>query len=227
MTEILQQFLGRELSAFELAHEAFAIADRLSPKQVRLRDEDGVKELLEEVLPLAVFAKSLEGPESHVWIKYLGRNEPCDAIGRFSGALVERGFREGHQKLEVTSAIAPYEYLQREALVEDGVVFGDPNIYREGSRHRGGKVVNVPTVRDGSEYVDEACEWVADAIRKKSSRIYSQPCTLLVGLKAGKPLALQEWCSVVETGYKAGHKSGFSAGYLVDTFSNSCIFKAW
>ena len=224
---ILDPFLQKELPGLELARLAFETADGLSAEQVQRRAEPGVKEFLEEVLPLATFAKAIEGPERHIWVRYLGPNSAYDAEARFAGAYVDRGFLDANQFLEVTSAVAPYDYLQREALATDGSVFGGPNIRREGSRHQGGRVVSEPVARDGEDEANDTRDWVISAIRSKARRNYSQPSTLIVRVQAETPLNLHEWLHVIEGAHEQSTAAAsFKACYLVD-ISQSVAFKAW
>src|SRR5690242_18156590 len=100
---ILDPFLGRTLPAFEFARLAFDLADNLSANQVYLRPEPGIKEFLEEVLPLATFVKSWEQTERHISVEYFGPNHPHDAVITLSGAAIDAGFLEPRYHVEVTS----------------------------------------------------------------------------------------------------------------------------
>jgi hypothetical protein len=77
---ILEPFLGKTLPAFEFAKPAFDKADNLSANQVHLRAESGIKEFLEEVLPIATFAECWEQPERRISVEYFGPNHPHDAV---------------------------------------------------------------------------------------------------------------------------------------------------
>ena len=84
-----------------------------------LRSEPGIKEFLEEVLPIATFAKSWEQPERHISVEYFGPNHPHDAVITLSGAAIDAGFLEPRYHVEVTSAAFDREHLGRSALRGD------------------------------------------------------------------------------------------------------------
>jgi hypothetical protein len=90
----------------------------------------GVKELVEEVMPLAALLKHLENPELKVRCKYVGGEASHDARLRLSGRPVDQGFFEQDYYVEVTSALSPADYLRREALTRYGSVFGGAEIKR-------------------------------------------------------------------------------------------------
>src|ERR1043166_1403892 len=195
---ILEPFVRKTLPAFEFARLAFEIADNLSANQVYLRPEPGIKEFLEEVLPIATFAKSWEQPERHVSVEYFGPNHPHDAVIKLSGTAIDTGFFRSHYNVEVTSAAFEREHLEREALARYGSVFCDPNIHRSGSRRRrDDRIVSEATAQDADTPVKDLQAWVLRAIETKADHSYAKPSILLVRTEPSRPLALSEWCSVV------------------------------
>lgn len=75
---VIEQFTTADHPAFDFARLAFAALDSLHSGEYHLRDEP-VKRLVEEIVPIAVFAKSLEAPERHLTISYRGPDHPFDA----------------------------------------------------------------------------------------------------------------------------------------------------
>ncbi|MGH9933006.1 MAG: hypothetical protein ACREA9_27790 [Pyrinomonadaceae bacterium] len=191
---ILDPFIGNALPAFDFARTAFAIADDLSRAQVYLRRDPGLKEFLEEVLPMARFATSWEAPERHVTVEYFGPNHPHDATITLSGAAIDDGFFEPLYDLEVTSAAFRREHLEREALARYGSVFSDPNIHRVGSRRRGDDhIISVASAEDGDTPRKDLESWILTAISAKAGHTYSRASILLVRAEPSRPLALSEW----------------------------------
>jgi len=218
----LEPFRGNKLPAFEFARLAFDIADQLTGEQVFLRRAPGLKAFVEEVLPIATFAKSWEKPERHVTVQYFGGNHPYDAAVTLHGGAIDAGFFEPLYHLEVTSAAFEREHLEREALARYGSVFGDPNIHRVGSRRRGDdQIVSQATAQDGDTPATNLQSWVIRAITAKSDRNYPAPSILVVRAEPSRPLALTEWCSVVAAANPAARASQFEAVVLVDWFNAS------
>jgi hypothetical protein len=206
------------IPAFEFARLAFASIDDLHTQEFELRRDPEVKRLVEEVLPIAIFAKSFEGPERHIVVTYVAHGNTFDGEIIVSGTTVEHGFLESKYYLEVTSAVAPYEYLQREALARYGSVFGGSNIRRTGSTARGdAEVVSKAVVRDVGDDLEDAKRWVADAISSKSGLAYPRPCFLLVRVEPESNLSLFGWASLVASVRDVSLASGFKAVCLVHT----------
>jgi hypothetical protein len=197
---------------------AFAAMDNLHTQEFELRRDPEVKRLVEEILPIAMFAKSLEGPERHIVVTYFGDSQTFDGEIIVSGATVESGFLESKYYLEITSAVAPYEYLQREALARYGSVFGGPNIRRSGSSGRGDAgVSSKPVVRDVGDDLEDAKRWVRQAISSKCGRAYPQPCLLLVRVEPESNLSLTDWASLISSVRDVCLASDFKSVYVVHT----------
>lgn len=218
---ILEPFVRKTLPAFEFARLAFEIADNLSADQVYLRSEPGIKEFLEEVLPIATFSKAWEQPERHISVKYFGPNHPHDAVISLNGAAIAAGFFEPRYYVEVTSAAFDREHLEREALARYGSVFCDPNIHRVGSRHRrDNRIVSQATAEDADTPVKDLQSWILRAIEAKADHSYAKPSILLVRTDPSRPLALSEWCSVISAVSSAARASQFDAVVLVDWYKS-------
>jgi hypothetical protein len=216
----LDEFRSASIPAFDFARQAFALADNLTHQEYFRRPAVWIKELVEEVLPIATFAKSWEMPGRRLEVQYFGRSHPFDAIITITGEMVANGATAPRYHLEVTSAIFESEHLEREALARDGAVFGDPAIHREGSRSRGDdKIVNNATLQDTGAPVASQQAWIESAIAGKSGLHYPDPCLLLVRAQPVRPLALSEWCAIAEKVSPAALAAQFADVFVVDPFT--------
>ena len=222
MLGLIEPFVRNALPAFEFAQLAYDIADDLTSDQVNLRKEpSGIKPFLEEVLPIATFAKIWERPGRHLTIQYFGPNHPCDATVSLRGSEVDKGYIESFYHLEVTSAVFEDEHLEREALARDGSVFHDPNIHHVGSHHRGDRrIVSRATVEDGDTPLKELQAWVISAIETKDSHTYQNPSILIVRAEPSRPLHISEWSSLVATVSPVAHASQFDVVVVVEWYSS-------
>src|ERR1044072_1001726 len=216
----LEPFIGRSIPAFDFARAAFEFADSLTADEGPLCQVRVVKRFLEEILPIATFAKAWEKPERHLTVEYFGGNHPYDATVSLHGAAIAAGFFEPLYYIEVTSAVFENEHLEREALARYGSVFGDPNIHRVGSKRRGDdRIVSQATAQDGDAPVATLTDWVIRAITEKADHTYPDPSLLLLRAEPSRPLALSEWCSVVASCHQAARASQFKSVVLVDWFN--------
>jgi len=194
--------------------------ERLSSDEFWYRPaRNGVKKLVEEILPLAMTAKFLDIPGRRVRCKYLGESDdPCDGAVTFKGGWVDHGFLNPKYFIEVTSAQFPREHLKREALARYGSVFEDPGIYREGSKKKGNdRIVSVAVAQDGDAVVTAVAEWVYKAVRNKLGRSYPKPCWLIVAIEPERPLHLSEWLTLVQGFPRDLVKQDFDSSFLVHT----------
>jgi hypothetical protein len=218
----LNRFRGSFLKASTFSARALDYVEDLDDAQVHCRSQSrDVKYLLEEVLPLAYFVRFFDLPERRVRCKYLGGTErDVDAELLLTGRQVELQFAPPRLWVEVTSAQFPKEHLRREALGLYGAVFIDPNIKREGPT-----IVSRPTVVDGETPVHNATKWLSDAVSKKLSQQYPDPCALLVRMVVERHLTIGEWSGVAEAIAPLRSQSSFHAIYVVED-STGCVFRA-
>jgi hypothetical protein len=230
LTVDLTKFRNRFVPAGVFARRAFAALEALHVQEFFGRRPRGVKGLVEEVVPMAVFARNFEAPERRVSCKYLGQSgDRADGEIRVAGIyVVTQGFVERSYFIEVTTAEAPYEHLKREALARDGFVFGGPGIRRTGSRHReGSRIESKPSVRDAGAGVDDTAPLVRTAIEKKLKKDYPQPCILLVRVEPEWNLRLRDWCLLAEKAVIPNAFGKFAAVYLVHTSSALSVPAGW
>jgi hypothetical protein len=218
MTDI-EQF-RRRLPAFQFAEKAFAELDNLHASGAHRRSEHGVRELIEEVLPIACFVKHLEGPERHIEAQFHGGNEKFDGKLWIRGAVVKEGYCEPGYYLEVTSAISPTEYLQREALERYGHVFGGPDVQRIGSRRKGGdQIISQPRVADRQARLQEVQEWVLREVGEKSKKDYPPPCFLIVRVEPDSIFSAFDWYEVTEEVSETLPLNAFAGVWMLNTSS--------
>lgn len=219
---ILESFIGKKLAAFEFAGLAFQLADNLPSAEVRLRREPGTKQFLEEILPLAVLAKTWERTGRHLFVEYCGPNKPQDAIIRLQGTEIDQGWLEPLYHVDVTSALFERAHYEREALAHQGSVFHDPNIQKSGSKHKGNRhIVSHATAEDMDAPRQNLEHWVLNALRNKAKNSYPKPSMLIVNAEPSRPLGLTEWCSVIAAVSPASRSSQFDVVVLVDWYNSA------
>lgn len=217
---MLRQFSNSYLTAPVFVGRAYAAMAALDGDKYRARSA-GVKELVEEVMPLAALLKHLENPELHVRCKYVGGEASHDARLRLSGMPVDQGFFERNYYVEVTSAVSPLDYLRREALTRYGSVFGGPEIKRVRSRKRGiDEIVSQAAAQDGDSPLLEAITWVNERLSAKAEKEYPQPCILVVNVEADRPLGLGEWAALAKGVSGKAAQAKFRKTYIVEWYGN-------
>lgn len=181
----------------------------------------GVKELVEEVMPLTALLKNFESPELTVRCKYVGGEANQDARLRLSGTPVDQGFFEQDYYLEVTSAVSPVDYLRREALTRYGSVFGGPEIKRVRSKKRGvNEIVSHAVAEDMDSPLLEAITWVKERLRAKAEKEYPQPCILVVNVEPDRPLSLGEWAELDKSISADAVQAQFKLTFIVEWYRN-------
>lgn len=221
---IIGRFSRSFLTASVFVQRAYTTLEQLSSQEYLLRSKQVTKQLVEEIAPLAALLKHLERPDLGVHCRVFGGNSGFDAQIRFSGRPVEEGFLKPLYFVEVTCAVAPNDYLHREALATTGTVFGGDDIGRTGSRKRGdAKIVSKPVAVDMDAHVTALVPLVREALRSKSAKSYPAPCILLVNTTPDRPMSISDWARVAKEVAAAVDRQRFVATYLVDWYENVVI----
>lgn len=213
---MLEQFRRSFISSSTFAQRAYRAFERLDAKSIVMRNGVGTKTLIEEVLPIAAFLKHLEIPSRHVRCQLARRGADHDAVIQLAGPEVEQGFWEPSYFIEVTSAVSGTDYLEREALIRNGGVFGGGKIRRVGCKARGNdKIISEAVAVDAGEAVVNVAKWIAERIRAKCAKMYPQPCILLVDSQPERRLTMHEWAEVAAVAGQAADKKRFRAVFIV------------
>ncbi len=219
---MLNDFRRSFLTVPVFVRRAYAALEALDDNEYRSRSADGVKELIEEVMPLAALLKHLEIPGRHVRCRLVGGDRDHDAQIRMSGPEVDRGIWEPLYFVEVTSAVFPQDYLRREALTRYGSVFLGPVISRIGSKRKGNdRIVSPAAAEDGDAPVQNAITWVRERLIAKAAKTYPSPCLLVVNVNPDRPLTLGEWSKLVKSVCGSVDRNRFEMALVVDWYSNA------
>ena len=217
MTSATEKFSNSYLSTATFVNRAYATVEQLSTNQILRRNGKGVKKLVEEIIPIAAFLKHFEIPGRRVRCKYFSGNQNYDAKIHVQGEDVRLGFIEKEYFLEVTSAVSSYDFLEREALSDNGSVFGGGKIRREkGSR----RIISDAVAEDYDAPMIKASEWVVACLIEKAKKIYPQPCILLVQVEPERPLNTREWLTLMENIQSSVNRQAFKGTYLVNAWRN-------
>ena len=216
----LEKFLGGFIDSFEFAKLAYQEAASLTNEEY-FKLSGSAKQLIEEILPIALLAQHLRTPELHVDIRWFNDSEARDGKIRLQGKPVDIGFYQAEYFVEVTTAVSPKDYLQREALYEDGIVYGGDTIHRHGKR--GSPIISEPEVLEGKATVIRATNWIIDCVRAKASKTYPNPCILIVNVKPEKSLSILDWAYIFETIQTDVIESDFESIYAIDVYHSTVV----
>jgi hypothetical protein len=204
-------------TAFEFADLAFAALERLHTGDYFLRTPDS-KVLVEEIVPIAVFAKTLEAPELRLMVSHTGAVEQFDGTIQVSGVTQSDGYMARNYYLEVTSAIFEPEHYLREGLAQSGSVFLGPHITKDRVT---GEIVSKATARNRDAPLEDLENWIVKAIELKSKKDkkspYPTPCILLVRVEPEFTLSLCQWARMVKAVTPTAEETLFEMVFLVQT----------
>ena len=216
------------LSAATFADRAFAALDEVPDDENLHMRLGGVKNLTEEILPLALFAKYFDAPERRAHCRYLGASDAeADGELSLSGRAVDLGFYPRRVLVEITCAEDSKAYLRREALARHGAVFTGMDIERIGRRgDSGSSVVSRVVVREGDSGISEMAGLVRAAVERKVRKNYSPKRLLLVRLDPDFALTHTKVCAVAAQSRDGQVSDAFLAVFLVEC-STACVFQAY
>lgn len=220
---MLNDFRRSFLTVPVFVRRAYAALEALDGDAYRWRStKEGIKELVEEVIPLAALLKHLEIPNRHLRCRFIGGDRGHDAEIKISGPEVNHDFWAPHYFVELTTALSPYDYLHREALIRYGSVFGGTDISRIGSKKRGDdQIVSRAQAQDGEAPMHNATAWVKERLAAKAEKTYPSPCILVVNVEPDRPLNLGEWAELAREVYSSVDRDRFKMTFVVNWFTNT------
>ncbi len=206
------------LSVSTFVRRAYQEFDSFDTKSLNLRQGDGTKKFIEEILPLTAFLKWFEQPGRQVKCRYYPGDQNFDAKIRVSGREVEYGYIPKEIFIEVTSPEEEgIENLRREALARYGFVNGGKNIRRIRNLKKGiDTIVSEPMVQDTDYPVKNAVPLIKSALIKKNEKAYPNPCILVIQVTPERPLGHSEWLQIVRETRIEVDREKFWATILVD-----------
>ena len=205
------------LSVSTFVRRAYQEFDGFDTKSLNLRQGDGTKKFIEEILPLTAFLKWFERPGRQVKCRYYSGNQNFDAKIRVSGREVEYGYIPRELFIEVTSPEdEKYEHLRREGLAHEGCVFGGNNIEKKKNDQGIDTIVSKPMAQDAECIVGQTVMLVKTALDKKNKKVYPNPCILVVQVRPERLLYLSEWLQLVQDVKTEINLEKFWATIIVD-----------
>jgi hypothetical protein len=205
----LSKFSSEYTDSFEFSKAAHQEAFDLSDENY-FTLSGSTKQLIEEILPIALLAQHLRTPELQVDVLWFNDSESRDGKIRLRGKPVELGFYKAEYFVEVTTAVSPNDF-----------VFGGDNISRQGKR--GSSIVSDPEVQETGAYVSRLAEWIIDCAKAKSKKKYPTPCILVINAKSEKKMSILDWAHVFELMQAEAIESKFESIYAIDVYNNSVI----
>lgn len=220
----LTPFTAGWLAAGAFAERAFDALEAITDDDARIRRVGTIKNLTEEILPLAIFARYFDVPGRRVRCRYLGdsETEPDGEIA-LAGRAIELCYYPEKIAVEVTCAEDDKAYLRREALAKQGAVFAGSNIARTATRRDpASALVSRPEVRDGDSAPRDLGALVRSAIEKKVAKQYSPPRLLLVRVESDFPVSSSGMCEVVAAA-RPTSTDGLLGAYLVECSTGTVV----
>lgn len=206
--------------------DSFEFSKAAHQEALGLADEDyfnpsrSTKQLIEEILPIALLAQHLRTPELQVEALWFNDSKSRDGKIRLKGKPVELGFYEAEYFVEVTTAVSPKDYLKRECLQKYGFVFGGDGISRQKQEPF---ILSEPEVQETGAYVTRLANWIVARIKEKLGKPYPTPCILVVNTKPEKKLSILDWAYIFEVMQTETIAFNFKRIYAIDVYNNSVI----
>lgn len=220
----LDQFSREFIKSSEFSDRAIEVLEKLQASEVHHPRSRDVKSLIEEIWPMAIFARCFELPQRRVLLKHTGRSPSLpDGIMQLRGALI--GFSvDAEYEIETTVAEHTNEHLHRELLSTKGIAFQNPTTQRVGSRHKSNSYIrNKPCAVDSDEPLKEAVELAEHALLEKLKKGYTTPRILIISLNSGNSFSVSELCEIADSLYSDRIRKGFAGISLVCHHTGACV----
>lgn len=217
----LTQFRLHSLPASEFADRAYSALESVQNSPGFHRRIGTIKNLVEEIVPLATFIKYLEGPQRRVRCRYLGSDaDQADAMMSIRGKTVAYGMWPRRRMIEITTACHQRAYLQRELLERKGSAFLGPGIRRSKSRHqKGSEIIDAPAVQAAGHDAEDCAHLIRTVVAKKADRIGRRKRLLIVNLEPEGFLSPRHFREAADLAYDHHTARMFAGIFLVHTSS--------
>jgi hypothetical protein len=216
----LKKFSAKFTDSFEFFKSVYQEASSLTSDE-RLELQRPAKQLLEEILPIALLSQHLRTLDLQIDVLWCGDSQEYDGKLKLEGKPVNRGLYERQYFVEVTTATSPIRYLQREALLKNRFVNGGDDIHRLGQR--GSPIVSNGQVQNVEAPSRQVIEWIVKCLESKADKTYPTPCILVINVDALEYLSVLDWADVFRAINPKAIESNFTAIFAIDTYHNSVI----
>jgi hypothetical protein len=220
----LEALDGKLLDGLVFCIRAYELLEQIQAEpggmeELRLITTKRSKRMVEEILPIATLIQARYGPGLRLKIKWVGGDQPYDAILQSYGSIVEHSGLPRRQYLEVTTAVHAKGYLARQHLNQEGFVFAARGVSRD---TKSKATISVPSVYEKHEREMELVDLIHKTIAKKASKDYRKPIALVVRCDIDAPILDDEWENIVTVlrGREGPHR--FREVILVEPIRSRC-----
>jgi hypothetical protein len=223
---LLAEIDGQDLDGLVFCAKAYALfeAVRTGPEGItRLRMLRGklVKRLIGEVLPMCRYIQEHYRAGRYIAVKWSSGSQSFDAVLTQRGSVAEAYHVPAVSHVEVTEAMHPNEYLSREAIEQDGFVFGLDGlkrIYVDGKP----AVESVAVAYSINQQVEQFAGFLLEAIQKKTTKVPAYPpaSTLVVSCHLNSLYMADEWETLMDSVRRKIEFGPFIEIYVFDSITH-------
>jgi hypothetical protein len=190
----LMQFDNQLMDGLEFCKRVYDLFDEVQgsdngPSRLRMRPTRLEKKLIEELLPLSRYIQFNYRIGRYISICWIDDNQTYDAEIMQTGFYVNDNFYPPKAFLEVTCAMHPNDYLNREMLEVHGYSYGVENV----SRTPDGGVTSDQQLMSGTEFIPPFAEIIHQRISKKSELPYPKNTSLIIDCSLNYYYFDSEW----------------------------------
>lgn len=187
----------------------------------RLELQRPVKQLLEEILPIALLSQYVRNSDLQVDVEWCGNSQQYDGKLILKGKSVDIGTHEPEYFVEVTTATSPIRYLQREALLKNGYFHGGSDIHRSGKKDS--PIISNGQVQDVESPSIHVIQLIVERLNSKAKKTYPIPCILVIGIESSECLSVLDWADVFRAVQREAIESNFVAIFAIHTYYNAVV----
>ena len=215
------QFCARVYAMFEALHQQPDATTRL-----RMRPSLFEKRLIEELLPICRYIQTHYRTGRYISLRWLSGSQSFDAEVVQRGAYVEHYNLASNGYLEVTSAVHANDYLLRERLETQGLVYGVGGLSATGTKRSGNREIKSEVVvHSNSDFIHTMGGIVLDSIQSKIAAGYPERTTLIVQCTLNSLYLPDDWENLVQAVHSGLPDHGFDEVWLCDADWNysACV----
>jgi hypothetical protein len=214
----LSIFDGQVIDGLLFCHQAYTLFEELrgqegGPSRLRMRESDLEKKLLEEIFPICKYILAKYRAGRYISVCWRHGNQPYDAELFQAGSYIDKGYYQADMFLEVTCAMHPNDYLNRELLDTKGYAFGLEGLRRLKSK----EIESAPVVHTNQDFIETFAQLLIERIKSKTLKPYQLNTTLVVQCSLNTLYTPSEWEKLEELVIASNIAHQFSEIYVYDS----------
>ena len=222
----LTYFDNRLMNGLDFCKKVYEFTEQIRKgpdgvNRLRVRDREE-KKLMEELVPIARYVQARYSLGRLMKVRWILGNQPYDACVLSAGFLTEKSVVPKRQFLEVTTAVHRRDYMLRQLLTQEQLVFSVKGISQD---RRSKNIVSRPYVSDHREAENALARRILDCISAKAAKRYPRGTALVIQGIPDELMLADEWEYTIQKVKESDFDHEFDEVFIFTQRHEATIYK--